>query len=194
MAVRSRIDELEEWCFWHRPQSNQGTVLPNYLQHVCATSASVPSPEYSDSLDSTFTYSKRSTSVNDYNFNAKDLSSEACSREDSPCRIFAASFKNISASQSSATNFPNELVSRLKDSLGVRPPEYKKNDRRANEVRRVASSDSIPVSPTGPGLFNRSYRVFSQDCVRRAKSPDVRNPAPQLRYIQSAKGTWTYNF
>ncbi|KAK0084442.1 hypothetical protein PV325_007036 [Microctonus aethiopoides] len=60
---------------------------------------------------------------------------------------------------------------------------------RGNEVRRVASSDSIPFGTVRRDNSIKNFRVLSQDCVRHTKNHEIK----QLRYIQSAKGTWSYN-
>lgn len=65
--------------------------------------------------------------------------------------------------------------------------------KRSNDVRRVASSDSIPRGNNSGVYLNQGSKEPNQDCMRRSKSPDVRNTIMPLRYIQSSKGTWTYN-
>lgn len=64
-------------------------------------------------------------------------------------------------------------------------------EEKSNDVRRVASSDSI--SHSSNSHVNQERRVLSQDYIKRSKNPDVRSAITPLRYIQSAKGTWTYN-
>lgn len=68
----------------------------------------------------------------------------------------------------------------------------KYRERKSSDVRRVASSDSIPRGGYNIVDLNQECRVLSQDCIR-SKSADVKNAITPLRYIQSAKGTWTYN-
>lgn len=65
--------------------------------------------------------------------------------------------------------------------------------KRLNDVRRVASSDSISRGNNSGIYFNQGSKDPNQDCLRRSKSPDIRNTTMPLRYIQSSKGTWTYN-
>lgn len=61
---------------------------------------------------------------------------------------------------------------------------------KGSQVRRVASSDCIPLAITKRETYVRDYRAIDENCcVGRVNSPDVR----QLRYIQSAKGAWSYN-
>ncbi|CAD6233353.1 GSCOCG00007152001-RA-CDS, partial [Cotesia congregata] len=63
-------------------------------------------------------------------------------------------------------------------------------DVKGNYVRRIASSDSIPYALSKRENYTRDYQTIDETCcVRRVNSPDVR----QLRYIQSAKGAWSYN-
>lgn len=223
MAVRSRIDELEEWCFWYRSHYGQGTVskknlVKEELQHYnlknnnhnhhnhhnkhlyWVKSASVPSPEYSDSLDSTLTLSQCSGLGNDFNFNNQTrelLSSEpSCSSlENSPCRLFNTNLHTIPIARSVIS--PEELAARLV----IADQPQTQNTKCPN-----TSDDMIPVaeimlpsisnnSSSHSSVFNRSYKTTSQQKDRivknRVKSPELRT---QLRYIQSAKGTWTYNF
>lgn len=85
----------------------------------------------------------------------------------------------------------NQSMYKIKDSVLDNSPSRNFQERKSSDVRRVASSDSIPR-----GSYNnlsQGCKVSSQDCVRRSKSLDVRNTVTPLRYIQSAKGTWTYN-
>ncbi|KAH0546828.1 hypothetical protein KQX54_015445 [Cotesia glomerata] len=63
-------------------------------------------------------------------------------------------------------------------------------DVKGNYVRRIASSESIPYALSKRENYTRDYQTIDETCcVRRVNSPDVR----QLRYIQSAKGAWSYN-
>ena len=138
MAVRSRIDELEEWCFWCHPFCKQGLV--NIFSEIKRTSA--PSPEYSDSLDSTI----------------------SCS--------YDAKIERIDSSL-------NKMLS------------LKNNSVIASASTSEEISDSLRKESS---LINKTYRVLSEDYYKNSKSPEIKNSTTHCRDIQSAKGTWTYNF
>lgn len=103
--------------------------------------------------------------------------------------------KNVSIHPGSKCLGNNQSAHRLRDSVpdNLMSVVDNREEKRANDVRRVASSDSIPRGSFNGLTLSPECRVLSQDCVRRSKSPDVRNSMVPLRYIQSAKGTWTYN-
>lgn len=196
MAVRNRMDELEEWCFWHRPQ-NPGTVA---LSHIGSVS-SAPSPEFSDSLDSTITLSQYA----DGNYNNDEhniLDRQLLEETNDKCQIR----RNECAEKVCSTHSPktvsidpnprllgtNQSMHKIKDFVLDNSPSRNYQERKSNDVRRVASSDSIPRNYNNV-ISSQGCRALSQDCVRRSKSSDVRSTVTPLRYIQSAKGTWTYN-
>lgn len=166
--------------------------------------SSIPSPEFSDSLDSMVipcqcidndancnldhpTYDRHSIDDNaDKQKVRRNGYVETCSMR-SP--------KNISVNTNSKYFGNNQNAYKLRDSVPDNLMSVVGNceERKTNDVRRVASSDSIPRSNFNGLALSPGCRVLSQDCVRRSKSPDVRNTIVPLRYIQSAKGTWTYN-
>lgn len=87
----------------------------------------------------------------------------------------------------------NPHTYKLRDSGSDNLTTINSEPKRSNDVRRVASSDSIPRGNNSGVYFNQGSKDPNQDCIRRSKSPDVRNTIMPLRYIQSSKGTWTYN-
>lgn len=103
--------------------------------------------------------------------------------------------KNVSINSSSRYFGNNQYMYKIRDSVPDNLMSVVNNceEKKANDVRRVASSDSIPKGSYNGLTLSPGCRVLSQDCVRRSKSPDIRNTVVPLRYIQSAKGTWTYN-
>lgn len=159
MAVRNRMDELEEWCFWRRPHSSQGAVLPRSSESVLA-----PSPEFPDSLNSSVIGHRP-------NDNSPDL--YAVERQ----------LKNVIIEREASAPAARVEFSDLKfNAEGV--------DRRRTQVRRVVSSESIPSRRTV--ALNRSCSILSHDeSLKSIKVAESHHPP--VRYIQSAKGTWTYN-
>lgn len=165
--------------------------------------SSIPSPEFSDSLDSIIpcqyidndancnldhhTYDRPST---DDNADKRQIRRNGCIET---CSM--RSSKNASVHSNLRYFGNNQNAYKLRDSVPDNLMSVAGNceEKRANDVRRVASSDSIPRSSFNGLTLSPGCRVLSQDCVRRSKSPDVRNTTVPLRYIQSAKGTWTYN-
>lgn len=201
MAVRNRMDELEEWCFWHRPQNPQGAVAFSHIGSV----SSVPSPEFSDSLDSTITPNRYADSDGNYNSDEQHVLERQLSDENTDkCHVRRNGCTDKNCSTHGSKTVPidpsprllgnNQSVYKTRDSvvLDNSPSRNYEERRKSNDVRRVASSDSIPCGNYNNLNLSQGCRVLSQDCVRRSKSPDVRNTTT-LRYIQSAKGTWTYN-
>lgn len=161
--------------------------------------SSVPSPEFSDSLDSTITLSQYADNDGNYN-NDEHRILELQLFEENKCQIR----RNECAEKVCSTHSPktvsidpnprllgnNQSMYKIKDLDNLPSRNYQ--ERKSNDVRRVASSDSIPRGNYNNVILSQS-RVLSQDCVRRSKSSDVKNTVTPLRYIQSAKGTWTYN-
>lgn len=102
--------------------------------------------------------------------------------------------KNFSADSNTRQIRNNSSTYKLRDSgLDKLIPTNNSEQRKSNDVRRVASSDSIPRSNNSGVYLNQGCKDVNPDCLRRSKSPDVRNTIMPLRYIQSSKGTWTYN-
>lgn len=194
MTVRNRMDELEEWCFWPRPQNPQGAVT---FSHVGRT-FSAPSPEFSDSLDSTITYNQYID--NDGNHEHHIIDSRLLDESNDKCKIrrngraetdcSTHSPKTVSINPSPKLLENNQSTYKIRDS--VLDNLSSENCKEKNVVRRVASSDSIPCGYNS-SILSQGCKVLSQDCVRRSKNPDVKHTIAPLRYIQSAKGTWTYN-
>jgi len=199
MAVRNRMDELEEWCFWHRPQNPQGTVAFSHIGSIC----SVPSSEFSDSLDSTITLSQYAKDGNYNNDEHHILNHQLFEENNDKCQIrrnecaekvcSTHNSKSVSIDPNPKLLGNNQSMYKIKDFVLDNSLSRNYQERKSNDVRRVASSDSIPRSNYNNIILSQGGRVLSQDCVRRSKSPDVRNTVTPLRYIQSAKGTWTYN-
>lgn len=194
MAVRNRMDELEEWCFWHRPQNPQGTVAFSQIGNM----SSVPSPEFSDSLDSTITFNQYPDNDGNYNNDKHHFDHQLFEENNDKCQIRRKCAEKISSTNNlkivSIDPNPkllgnNQSMHKIRDSIF---DNLSSKEKKTNDVRRVASSDSIPRGYNNV-ILNQGCRVSSQDCVRRTKSPDIRNTITPLRYIQSAKGTWTYN-
>lgn len=102
--------------------SNQGTA--NFVPGT--HSASVPSPEYSDSLDSTIAY-------NEYKNNFRDsisvllYDSPYCSQENSPCKRLSLK-KTIQSTNPYVSG--SELVHRLKNTLVINSQETKEKKRK----------------------------------------------------------------
>lgn len=165
--------------------------------------SSVPSPEFSDSLDSTITYNQYADNDENYiNHEHRvidrqlfDENNDKCQNRRNVCAEKICSTynpKTVSIDPSIRLPASNQLMYKSKNSvLDNLPSNYEEN--KSNDVRRVASSDSIPRGSYNSVILSQGCRVLSQDCVRRSKSSDVRNTITPLRYIQSAKGTWTYN-
>lgn len=164
--------------------------------------SSVPSPEFSDSLDSTITLSQYAD--NDGNYNNDEhhtLDRQLLEENKDKCQIrrnecaekvcSTHSLKTVSIDPRLLGN--NQSMYKIKDSVLDNSPSRNYQERKRNDVRRVASSDSIPRGNYNNVILSQGCRVLSQDCVRKSKSPDIKNTVTPLRYIQSAKGTWTYN-
>lgn len=167
--------------------------------------SSIPSPEFSDSLDSTLTPCQ--CIDNDPNYNHEhpvfdrhqfeENSEKRLARRngcaESVCCSLRSS-KNVSIDPSPRYLGSNHCIYKLRDSVPDNLMSAVGNceERKANDVRRVASSDSIPRGGYNGVILGSGCRVLSQECVK-SKGPDVRNTLVPLRYIQSAKGTWTYN-
>lgn len=166
--------------------------------------SSVPSPEFSDSLDSTITPNQYAD--NDGNYNNLEhpiIDRQLFEENNEKCQIR----RNVCAEKVCSTHSPkavsidpsprllrnNQSMYKIKDAVLDNLPPGNYEERKNNDVRRVASSDSIPRGGYNNVILSQGCRVLSQDCVRRSKSLDVRNTITPLRYIQSAKGTWTYN-
>lgn len=168
------------------------------------SASSIPSPEFSDSLDSTIISCQ--CVDNDTNCNVDHYTCDRHSTDDNEKRqirrnnghLEACSMrspKNVSIDPSPKYFGNNQCTYKLRDSVpdNLMSVVNSCEERKANDVRRVASSDSIPRGGYTGLTLSPGCRVLSQDCMRRSKSPDVRNTTVPLRYIQSAKGTWTYN-
>lgn len=173
--------------------------------------SSVPSPEFSDSLDSTITPNQ--CADNDGNTHNIEIEhhhrvldrqlyeettndSKYQNRRNVGCAEKMCSThspKAVSIDPSPRLLGSNQSICKIRDSTLDNLPSRNYQERKGNDVRRVASSDSIPRAGYNNVILNQGCRVLSQDCVRRSKSPDVRHTMAPLRYIQSAKGTWTYN-
>lgn len=161
--------------------------------------SSISSPEFSDSLDSMVPCQCIDNDANcnldqhsiDDNADRRQIRRRNGHTEICPMR----SPKNASVHPNSKYFGNNQNAYKLRDSVPDNLMSVVGNceEKKANDVRRVASSDSIPRSSFNGLTLSPGCRVLSQDCVRRSKSPDVRNTIVPLRYIQSAKGTWTYN-
>ncbi|KAG7210397.1 hypothetical protein KM043_011929 [Ampulex compressa] len=170
--------------------------------------SSIPSPEFSDSLDSTITPCQCVDGEANYNNPEHHVVERQHVIEDNTERrptaprrngcadsVTVRSPKNVSIDPSPRYLGSNQCVYKLRDSVpdNLMSAVGNYEERKGNDVRRVASSDSIPRGGYNGVLLSPACRVLSQDCMRRSKSPDVRNTIAPLRYIQSAKGTWTYN-
>lgn len=163
--------------------------------------SSAPSPEFSDSLDSTITLNQYADNdghydndehrildlqlfeENKYQIRRNECGEKVCSTHNP---------KTVSI-DSNPRLLGNQSMYKIKDSVLDNSPSRNYQERKNNDVRRVASSDSIPRGSYNNVILSQGCRVLSQDCVRRSKSSDVKNTVTPLRYIQSAKGTWTYN-
>ncbi|CAL7948643.1 unnamed protein product [Xylocopa violacea] len=156
--------------------------------------SSIPSPEFSDSLDSTVIpcqYVDNDANCNLDNTHDRHLIEDNVEKRQvrhNGCIDTGSvrSPKNVSTNSRYFGN--NQCAYKLRDSvpdnlMSVGNCEEKK----AIDVRRVASSDSIPRGSFNGLTLSPGCRVLSQDCVRRSKSPDIRNSIVPLRYIQSAK-------
>lgn len=165
--------------------------------------SSVPSPEFSDSLDSTITFNQYPDNDGNHNIDEHHvLDRQLCEETNDKyqnrrngCAEKICSTHNtkaVSINPSPRLLDSNQSIYKIRDSTLDNLPSRNYQERKANDVRRVASSDSIPRGYSNV-ILNQGCRVLSQDCVRRSKSPDVRHTMAPLRYIQSAKGTWTYN-
>ncbi|KAM0737052.1 hypothetical protein ACS0PU_000620 [Formica fusca] len=139
--------------------------------------SSVPSPEFSDSLDSTITFNQYADNDENYNNDKHHFDRQLFEENNDKCQIrrkcaekicSTNNLKTVSIDPSPKLFGNNQSIHKIRDSLldNLSSKEKKTND---------------------------GCRVLSQDCVRRTKSPDIRNTITPLRYIQSAKGTWTYN-
>lgn len=166
--------------------------------------SSVPSPEFSDSLDSTITPNQYTDNDGNYNNHEHhvidrqllDENNEKCQIRRNGCAEKVCSThspKTVSIDPSPRLPRSNQSIYKIKDSVLDNLPPGNYEERKNNDVRRVASSDSIPRGGYNNVILSQGCRVLSQDCVRRSKSLDVKNTITPLRYIQSAKGTWTYN-
>ena len=165
--------------------------------------SSIPSSEFSDSLDTAITSCQ--CVENDATSNVghthdrhpvdDNNDKRQIRRNGSAEASSARSPKNVSIDPSPRYFGDNQCANKLRDSVpdNLMSVVGSCEERKANDVRRVASSDSIPRGGYSGLSLSPGCRVLSQDCVRRSKSPDVRNTIVPLRYIQSAKGTWTYN-
>lgn len=167
--------------------------------------SSIASPELSDSLDATAPSCQYVDNEANYNYehqvfdrhfidetsDKRQIRRNGCAENVCPTR----SPKNVSIDPSPRYLGNNQSMYKLRDSVPENLMSVAGNseERKANDVRRVASSDSIPRGGHNSVILSPGCRVLSQDCMRRSKSPDVRNTIVPLRYIQSAKGTWTYN-
>lgn len=166
--------------------------------------SSVPSPEFSDSLDSTITLGQYADKDGNYNNDEHHMlayhqlleennDKGQIRRNECAERVCSThSPKTVSIDPNPRLLGNNQSVYKIKDSVLDNSPS-KNQEKKSNNVRRVASSDSIPRSNDNNVILSQGCRVLSQDCVRKSKSPDARNTVTPLRYIQSAKGTWTYN-
>ncbi|KAL0103304.1 hypothetical protein PUN28_017530 [Cardiocondyla obscurior] len=160
-----------------------------------------PSPEFSDSLDSTITLSQYADNdencINDEHRIDRRLLQETNDKSqtrrnecaEKVCSTYSP--KTVSIDPNPRL-LGNHSMYKIKDSVLDNSPS-KNYQERKNDVRRVASSDSIPRGSYNNVILSPGCRVLSQDCVRRSKSSDVKSTVTPLRYIQSAKGTWTYN-
>lgn len=77
---------------------------------------------------------------------------------------------------------------RLKDLSISESSCFYQDDKRHNEIQRNASRDSITTGKKCQ-VINNNYKNPQQDLSRRGSS----DPRQTNRYIQSAKGTWSYN-
>lgn len=166
--------------------------------------SSIPSSEFSDSLDSTIipcqcVDNEANCNTDHHMYDRHSIDDNADKRQirRSGCTETCStrSLKNMPVYSSSRYFGNNQCGYKLRDSVPDNLMSVVDNyeEKKANDVRRVASSDSIPRGSFNGLTLSPGCRVLSQDCVRRSKSPDVRNTIAPLRYIQSAKGTWTYN-
>lgn len=161
--------------------------------------SSVPSPEFSDSLDSTITFNQYADNDENYKNDKHHIDRQLFEENNDKCQVRRKCAEKVCSTNNSKTVSidpspkllgNNQSVHKIKDSV---LDNLSSKEKKSNDVRRVASSDSIPRGGYNNVILNQGCRVLSQDCVRRSKSPDVRNTVTPLRYIQSAKGTWTYN-
>lgn len=167
--------------------------------------SSIPSPEFSDSLDSAIIpchcvdndgNCNPDNYIHDRNTIDDNADKRQCRRNGCMETCSTRSPKNVSGYPSSRYFGNSQCAYKLRDSVPDNLMSAVGNnceEKRANDVRRVASSDSIPRGSFNGVTLSPGCRVLSQDCVRRSKSPDIRNAIVPLRYIQSAKGTWIYN-
>lgn len=166
--------------------------------------SSAPSPEFSDSLDSTITLSQYADNDGSYNNDERNiLDRQLLEEKNDKCQIrrnecaekvcSTHSPKTVSIDPSPRLLGNNQSMYKIKDFVLDNSPSRNYQEKKSNDVRRVASSDSIPRGTYNNVISSQECRALSQDCVRRSKSSDVRNTVTPLRYIQSAKGTWTYN-
>ncbi|CAD1473901.1 unnamed protein product [Heterotrigona itama] len=159
--------------------------------------SSISSPEFSDSLDSMVPCQ---CIDNDANCNLDQHMYDRHSIDDNADRrqirrnghteiCSMRSPKNAFVHPNSKYFGNNQNAHKLRDSVPDNLMSVVGNceEKKANDVRRVASSDSIPRSSFNGLTLSPGCRVLSQECVRRSKSPDVRNTTVPLRYIQSAK-------
>lgn len=162
--------------------------------------SSVPSPEFSDSLDSTITWNQYADNDENYNNDKHYFDRQLLSEENNDkyqvqrkCTEKTCSTNNsktVSIDPGPKLLGNNQSVHKIKDSA---LDNSSSKEKKTNDVRRVASSDSIPRSGYNNITLNEGCRVLSQDCVRKSNNSGGRNTIP-LRYIKSAKGTWTFNF
>lgn len=166
--------------------------------------SSIPSPEFSDSLDTTIIPCQcvdNETNCNlehhqdHHTYDRHLIDDQTEKRQIRRNGCMETCPKNVSIDPSPKYFGNNQSTYKLRDSVPDNLMSVVGNceERKANDVRRVASSDSIPRGGYSGLTLSPGCRVLSQDCVRRSKSPDVRNTSVSLRYIQSAKSTWTYN-
>ncbi|KAK2585643.1 hypothetical protein KPH14_010265 [Odynerus spinipes] len=166
--------------------------------------SSIPSPEFSDSLDSIMTSNQCIDNDTNFNFEHR-VCNHHCIDENSEkpqihrngsienCNLNRNS-KNVPADSNLRQIRNNSHTYKHRDSGSDKlTPTSNSEQRKSNDVRRVASSDSIPRGNHSGVYLNQGCKDLNQDCIRRSKSPDVRNTVMPLRYIQSSKGTWTYN-
>ncbi|XP_044004847.1 uncharacterized protein LOC122849966 [Aphidius gifuensis] len=77
---------------------------------------------------------------------------------------------------------------RLKDLSISENSCFYQDDKRHNDIQRNSSSDSITTGNKCQ-VISKNYKNPQQDLSRRGSS----DPRQTNRYIQSAKGTWSYN-
>lgn len=161
--------------------------------------SSVSSPEFSDSLDSTITFNQYPDNDGNYNNDKHHFDHQLFEEDNDKCQVRRKCAEKISSTNNlkivSIDPSPKllrnnqSMHNKIRDSIF---DNLSSKEKKTNDVRRVASSYSIPCGYNNV-ILNQGCRVLSQDCMRRTKSPDIRNTITPLRYIQSAKGTWTYN-